>query len=65
MAPSTPAPDGVDIVPQSDGWTVRVTEQGQVSETSFKVESAAKSYADGQRFRVSGDTGEGDSHVVG
>lgn len=49
-------PDGssnaVDLSQLADEWVVNVTEAGIRSSRSFKLESAARSFSDGQRARL-------------
>jgi len=42
----------IEVLPEQDGWIVRVTENGKVDEIGFRLEDAARSYADRQKFRL-------------
>jgi len=42
----------IEVLPDEDGWIVRVTESGKVDEIGFRLETAARSYADCQKFRL-------------
>jgi hypothetical protein len=44
--------NAVEVIHDAGEWVVRVTEGDEVGARSFRMEAAARSYADGQRFRL-------------
>jgi hypothetical protein len=47
-----PVLNAVEVLTEAGEWLVRVTEGAHVSARSFGIESAARSYAEGQRARL-------------
>lgn len=44
--------NAVEVIQDAGEWVVRVTEGDKVGARSFRMEAAARSYAEGQRFRL-------------
>jgi hypothetical protein len=47
------AANSVDVLQEDDAWIVRVTIDGRSEDQQFKVEKAARTFAEGQRLRLS------------
>jgi hypothetical protein len=43
----------VDVLQEDDAWIVRVTVGGRSEDKQFKIEKSARTFAEGQRLRLS------------
>jgi hypothetical protein len=53
--------NSVKVIPEDEQFTVRVVEDGEVSEKHFSFEKFARSWADGQKVRLDQARGTDDA----
>ena len=53
--------NSVKVIPEDEQFTVRVVEDGEVSEKHFSFEKFARSWADGQKVRLDQANGTDDA----